>query len=64
MTDEEVAQLEYLLGKLTTEIGNRICIIPYHIHDGVQIGVYHESGSIIKETTAATLKKAIEKIKA
>lgn len=64
MTKEEYKQLEELLGKLTTELGNKICVIPGHIHDGYYIGVYSSnSGHPLKEATAYSIEATVERIK-
>ena len=45
MTQEDYQNLEHLLGKLNTEIGNdkRLMIIPNYVHDGYCIGIYEDS---------------------
>lgn len=65
MTDEDYKQLEHLLGLLENEIGNKICIIPNHIHGGYHVGVYSgSSGKPIKDASGPTIKDTVNKLKA
>jgi len=64
MTKEDYRLLELLLGKLETEIGNKICIIPAYVHDGYYINVYDKvTGLSLKSTIAPTIESAVEKLK-
>lgn len=63
MTQEDYKQLEHLLGKLNTEIGNdkRLMIIPNYVHDGYAIGIY-ENGILIDQYVGATIQSLVKKI--
>jgi len=63
MTQEDYQQLELLLGKLNTEIGNdkRIMVIPNYVHDGYAIGVY-EGGILTNQYVGATIQSLVKKI--
>jgi hypothetical protein len=64
MTKEDYRLLELLLGKLETEIGNKICIIPNYVHDGYYINVYDgKHGTSLNSTIAATIELAVENLK-
>jgi hypothetical protein len=63
MTQEDYKQLELLLGKLNTEIGNdkRIMVIPNYVHDGYAIGIY-EGGILTNQYVGATIQSLVKKI--
>jgi hypothetical protein len=63
MEKENYKELEVLLSKLNTEIGNdkRIMIIPNYIHDGYCIGVY-ENNQLIEQYVGATIESLVKKI--
>jgi hypothetical protein len=63
MTQEDYKNLEHLLGKLNTEIGNdkRIMIIPNYVHDGYAIGVY-ENNILTDQYVGATIESIVKKI--
>jgi hypothetical protein len=63
MTQEDYQQLEHLLGKLNTEIGNdkRIMVIPNYVHDGYAMGVYY-NGILTQEYVGATIQSIVKKI--
>jgi hypothetical protein len=63
MTEQDYNHLELLLGKLSLELKHRYCIIPQHINDGVLIGIYGESGVLLKEANHVDIKSAVEKLK-
>lgn len=65
MEEKDYEQLEFLLGKLNTEIGNdkRIMIIPNYVHDGYAIGVY-EGGILTNQYVGATIQSLVKKINA
>lgn len=64
MTKEDYRLLEFLLGKLETEIGNKICIIPGYIQDGYHIGVYSsKTGEPITSATGPTIESTVEILK-
>jgi hypothetical protein len=63
MTEQDYNHLELLLGKLSLELKHRYCIIPQHINDGVLIGIYDESGALLKEANGVDIKSTIEKLK-
>lgn len=64
MTKEDYRLLELLLGKLATEIGNKICIIPHYLHDGYRIGVYSsKTGEPNTAATGPTIEATVEKLK-
>ena len=63
MTQENYEQLEHLLGKLNTEIGNdkRLMIIPNYVHDGYAIGIY-ENGILTNQYIGANIQSLVKKI--
>jgi hypothetical protein len=63
MEEQDYKQLEILLGKLNTEIGNdkRIMIMPNYIHDGYFIGVY-QNNELIEEYVGSTIQSITKKI--
>ena len=63
MEKEDYEQLESLLGKLNTEIGNdkRIMIIPNYVHDGYCIGIYKDT-KLIDQYVGATIQSLVKKI--
>jgi hypothetical protein len=63
MTEEDYKQLELLLGKLNTEIGNdkRILIIPNYVHDGYCMGIYKDT-KLIEQYVGANIKSLVTKI--
>jgi hypothetical protein len=63
MEEKDYEQLELLLGKLNTEIGNdkRIMVIPNYVHDGYAIGVY-EGGILTNQYVGATIQSLVKKI--
>jgi hypothetical protein len=64
MTKEEYKQLDKLLGKLSQKLSNkRYCLIPYHLNEGVYIGVYGDSGILLAEVQAPSIEDAVNKIK-
>jgi|ERR1044072_1908465 hypothetical protein len=64
MTKEDYRQFELLLGKLQTEIGNKICIIPGYIQDGYHVGVYSsKSGEPITSATGYNIETVVERLK-
>lgn len=62
MTEQDYKDLERSLGKLSTVIKNRFCIIPSHISEGVYIGVYDSSGHILKESNGNNIKTTVENL--
>lgn len=65
MEKEDYKQLELLLGKLNTEIGNdkRIMIIPNYVHDGYVIGIYKDT-KLIDQYVGANIQSLVNKINA
>lgn len=65
MTHEDYQNLEHLLAKLNTEIGNdkRIMIIPNYVHDGYAIGIYKD-GILIDQYVGANIQSLVNKINA
>jgi hypothetical protein len=65
MTHEDYQNLEHLLAKLNTEIGNdkRIMIIPNYVHDGYAIGIYKD-GILIDQYVGANIQPLVNKINA
>jgi hypothetical protein len=63
MEEQDYKQLEFLLGKLNTEIGNdkRIMVIPNYVHDGYAIGVY-EGGVLTDQYVGANIQSLVKKI--
>ena len=63
MEKEDYDQLELLLGKLNTEIGNdkRLMIIPNYVHDGYCIGIYEDS-KLTNQYVGATIQSLVKKI--
>ena len=63
MEKEDYEQLEFLLGKLNTEIGNdkRIMILPNYVHDGYYIGVYKDN-VLTDQYVGATIQSLVKKI--
>ena len=63
MEKEDYEQLESLLGKLNTEIGNdkRFMIIPNYVHDGYCIGIYKDS-KLTDQYVGATIQSLVKKI--
>lgn len=62
MTDQDYIQLETLLGKLRSHLGDRYTLSPDCLFDGYHIATFDESGLLVKSVTAATLKEAVENI--
>lgn len=62
MTEQDYKDLERLLGKLSTIIKNRFCIIPSHINESVYIGVYGSSGHILNESNGVDIKSTVENL--
>jgi hypothetical protein len=62
MTEQDYNHLELLLGKLSLELKHRYCIIPQHINDGVLIGIYGESGVLLKEANHVDIKSAVNQL--
>lgn len=65
MTHEDYQNLEHLLAKLNTQIGNdkRIMIIPNYVHDGYAIGIYKD-GILIDQYVGANIQPLVNKINA
>ena len=65
MEEKDYQQLEFLLGKLNTEIGidKRLLIIPNYVHDGYCIGIYEDS-KLSQEYVGATIQSLVKKINA
>lgn len=65
MTQEDYEQLELLLGKLNTEIGDhkRFLIIPNYIHDGYCIGIY-ENNALNDQYIGHNIHSLVRKINA
>lgn len=64
MTETDYRLLELLLGKLETQIGPKICIIPGYIQDGYYIGVYDsKTGKPNKSASGPTIKETIDKLR-
>lgn len=65
MEEEDYKQLEFLLGKLNTEIGNdkRLMIIPNYVHDGYCIGIYKDS-KFSEQYVGANIQSLVKKINA
>lgn len=63
MEKEDYKQLEHLLGKLNTEIGNdkRFMIIPNYVHDGYAIGIYKD-GILVDQYVGANIQPLVLKI--
>jgi hypothetical protein len=63
MEEKDYQNLELLLGKLNTEIGNdkRIMVIPNYVHDGYAMGVY-EDGILTNQYVGATIQSLVKKI--
>lgn len=64
MTPEEYKQLEDLLSKLRSVLGERYCIIPEAANDGVSIALYDRDGEVMSDftTTGPTIQKTIEHV--
>jgi hypothetical protein len=62
MEKSDYKQLEKLLGKLGTKIGDRYCIVCNSIFDGYSIGVYTIRGSLSEQATSYSIESAIEKL--
>jgi hypothetical protein len=64
MTKEEYQQLELLLNKLESEIGNKICIIPGYIQDGYYINNYSsKTGLQLRSATGPTIEETVKILK-
>lgn len=61
MGKEEIKQLETLLEKLHSEIG-QFCVIPGYLHDGFYLATYNNDGTLKHKTQGATLEDAINEI--
>jgi hypothetical protein len=63
MEEKDYKQLEFLLGKLNTEIGidKRILIIPNYVHDGYCIGIYEDT-KLSQEYVGASIQSLVKKI--
>lgn len=63
MEEQDYEQLELLLSKLNTQIGNdkRIMIIPNYVHDGYAIGIY-ENGILTDQYVGANIQSLVKKI--
>lgn len=62
MTPDDFKQLEDLLGKLSTYLNERYCVIPGVIQDGYHIATYSKNGLVEYKTISATLKQAADDI--
>lgn len=63
MEEQDYEQLESLLGKLNTEIGNdkRFMVIPNYVHDGYCIGIYQDS-KLTDQYVGANIQSLVKKI--
>lgn len=63
MTEQDFQQLETLLGKLRSHLGDRYAISPDYLFDGYHIATFDVASGLPKKSEiAATLKQAVEKI--
>ncbi len=59
MTTEEFKELEKLLGKVQTKLGNRFAIIPDHLNGGCHIATYNNVGIMEKQLQGATIESVV-----
>jgi hypothetical protein len=60
MKDEELKQLEDLLGKLESVLKRHFCIIPGYVQDGYYIGLYDTNGDNYVSVSGPELKGVID----